>query len=115
MMPHFYYNGLAEATVVIVYFPLLVCLGAGSTLSTRMIPVCKFAGEISYPLYMTHYAAIWIFGNYFTQYHPGFKSLSLVVISGVIVLTLFAWLVMKYVDIPVRKYLTKRRLRKFAN
>jgi peptidoglycan/LPS O-acetylase OafA/YrhL len=115
MMPHFSYNGLAEATVVIVYFPLLVCLGAGSTLSTRMIPVCKFAGEISYPLYMTHYAAIWIFGNYFTQYHPGFKSLSLVVISGVIVLTLFAWLVMKYVDIPVRKYLTKRRLRKFAN
>lgn len=115
VMPHFSFNGIAEAMLVIIYFPLLVSLGAGSTLSTGVIPVCKFAGEISYPLYMTHYAAIWIFGNYFTQSHPGSKSLTVIVISGVILLTLFAWLVMKYVDIPVRKYLTKRRLRKFAN
>lgn len=111
-MPHFSFNGLAEAMVVIVYFPLLVCLGAGSSLSSRMLPVCKFAGDISYPLYMTHYAAIWIFGNYFTQYHPGLKSLIGIVIPGVILLVLFAWLVMKYVDIPVRKYLTRLRLSK---
>jgi peptidoglycan/LPS O-acetylase OafA/YrhL len=64
---------------------------------------------------MTHYAAIWIFGNYFTQYHPGSKSLTFIVISGVIILTLFAWLVMKYIDIPVRKYLTRRRLQKLGN
>jgi len=91
LMPHFSFNGMAEAMVVIFYFPFLVCFGAGSTPSTRMISICRFAGEISYPLYMTHYAAIWIFGNYFTQYHPGLKSLSFIVISGVIMLTLFAW------------------------
>ena len=114
-MPHFSFNGLAEALVVMVYFPLLVCLGAGSRLSAGMLPVCKFAGEISYPLYMTHYAGIWMFGNYFMQYHPGTETLIWIVISGVIVLTLFAWLVMKYVDIPVRKYLTRKRLQKFTN
>jgi len=114
LMPHFSFNGLAETLVVMVYFPLLVCLGAGSTLPARMLPACKLAGEISYPLYMTHYAAIWIFGNYFTQYHPGVKGLALIVICGVVLLVLFAWLVMKYIDIPVRKYLTGRRLRRFT-
>jgi len=115
LMPHFSFNGTAEAIVVIIYFPFLVALGAGATSSKRMTPVCKFAGEISYPLYMTHYAAIWIYGNYFTKYHPGVKSLSLIVISGVILLILFAWLVMKYIDIPVRKYLTRKRLHNFES
>ena len=111
LMPHFSFNGMAEASVVIIYFPFLVSLGAGSTTSSRMIPVCKFAGDISYPLYMTHYAFIWMFGNYFTAYHPPLKTLCFIVISGVIVIVLFAWLVMKYIDIPLRKYLTRKRLR----
>ncbi len=111
LMPHFSFNGIAEAMVVIIYFPFLVSLGAGATASTQMVPVCKLAGEISYPLYMTHYAFIWMFGNYFTNYHPSHKTLSFIVVTGVILLVLFAWLVMKYIDIPVRKYLTRNRLR----
>ncbi len=111
LMPHFSFNGIAEAALVIFYFPFLVSLGAGATASARMVPVCKLAGEISYPLYMTHYAFIWMFGNYFTNYHPAATTLAFIVVSGVVLLVLFAWFVTKYIDIPVRKYLTRKRLR----
>jgi peptidoglycan/LPS O-acetylase OafA/YrhL len=114
LMPHFSFNAVAELTVVIIYFPLLVSLGAGSTPAKGLIPLCRFAGDISYPLYMTHYSFIWIFGNYFTKYHPGTTSLALIIIPGVIAIVLFAWLVMKYIDIPVRKYLTRKRLSNLA-
>ncbi len=106
VMPHFSFNWLAEALVVSLYFPLIVSIGAGTFLSQKSIAVCKFSGDMSYPLYMTHYAGIWIFGNYLTTYHPEGTTLYLIVITGTIVLTFFAWLVMKYYDTPIRKWLT---------
>lgn len=110
VMPGSQWNWLTESLVVLFYFPLLVSLGAGSVLSSRLKSVCRFSGNISYPLYMTHYAAIWIFGSYFTNAKPGAGELIIVVIVGVILLVVFAWLVMKFYDIPVRKYLSKKRL-----
>jgi peptidoglycan/LPS O-acetylase OafA/YrhL len=65
---------------------------------------------MSYPLYMTHYAAIWIFANYDSARKPGTAELALVVTTGVLALTGFAYLVMVGYDIPVRRYLTARRL-----
>ncbi|MBS1746583.1 MAG: acyltransferase [Bacteroidetes bacterium] len=106
VMPHFNVNWLAEFFVVALYFPLIVALGAGTALSQKTIAVCKFSGDMSYPLYMTHYAGIWIFGNYFTNYHPEGVALWWIVISGTTFLIMFAWIVMKYYDIPVRKWLS---------
>lgn len=108
VMPGSQWNWLTELLVVLFYFPLLVSLGAGSVLSSRLKSVCTFSGNISYPLYMTHYAAIWIFGSYFTNTKPGAGELIIVVVVGVILLVVFAWLVMKYYDIPVRRYLSKK-------
>lgn len=109
VMPHFKWNWLAEALVVLFYFPLLISLGAGSTLSKRWKKICDFSGNISYPLYMTHYAGIWIFAHYLTSFKPGMDELGLVVTGGTILLVGFAYLVMKVYDIPFRKYLTARR------
>ncbi|MGN6531066.1 MAG: hypothetical protein ACTHK0_04870 [Ginsengibacter sp.] len=94
-----------------LYFPLIVSLGAGSTLNPKTVGLCKFSGDISYPLYMTHYSIIWIFGNYFLQYQPGKTTLAAVVIGGTVIMVFFAWSVMKFFDIPVRKYFTKLRMR----
>jgi peptidoglycan/LPS O-acetylase OafA/YrhL len=63
MMPYFKWNVLAEALVILFYFPLLVASGAGAALTKRSETLCVFSGKISYPLYMTHYAVIWIFMN----------------------------------------------------
>lgn len=109
LMPWTKWNWLTEALVVLFYFPLLVSLGAGSSLSPRWKTLCRFSGNISYPLYMTHYAAIWIFGNYFTTQKPASGELTLVIVGGVIFLVLVAYLAMVLYDIPVRKYLGRKR------
>ncbi|TPE42140.1 acyltransferase family protein [Pontibacter mangrovi] len=108
VMPHFEWNWVAEALVVLFYFPLLVALGAGSSLSPKLKKLCVFSGKISYPLYMTHYAAIWMFGNYFLSSKPGTTELYLVVSVGTAILIGFAYLVMVGYDIPVRRYLSSK-------
>ena len=105
-MPGSNWNWLTEALVVIFYFPLLVALGAGSSLSPQWKNLCRFSGNISYPLYMTHYAFIWIFGNYYTKNKPSINELPYIIIPGVIFLVGFAYVVMKYYDIPTRRYLS---------
>jgi peptidoglycan/LPS O-acetylase OafA/YrhL len=113
LMPYSHGAWVREAVVILFYFPLLVALGAGATLTPRSEKLCTFAGDISYPLYMTHYAVIWIFGNYYSAYKPDTARLALIVTSGVLMMVGFAYLVMVLYDIPVRKYLSsKRRLRR---
>jgi peptidoglycan/LPS O-acetylase OafA/YrhL len=108
IMPSSSWNWLTETVVVLFYFPLLVSLGAGSSLSPQWKRVCWFSGDISYPLYMTHYAAIWVFGNYLTNEKPPLTELPYIIIPGTIFLVLVAYFVMVFYDIPVRRYLGKR-------
>lgn len=63
---------------------------------------------------MTHYAALWMFGNYYNSHKPGTSELTFVIISGVVLLVGFAYLVMVVYDIPVRKYLSDRRNKRIA-
>ncbi|QNA44158.1 acyltransferase family protein [Lacibacter sediminis] len=109
LMPFGRWNWLTESFAVIIYFPLIVSLGAGAMLSERVKSICTFSGAISYPLYMTHYAFIWIFGHYFLANKPGTTELTIVVICGTILSVTTGYLVMKFYDTPVRKYLHRRR------
>jgi hypothetical protein len=58
---------------------------------------------------MTHYAVIWMFMNYYNTHKPGTQQLALIVTTGVILLTGFAYVAMVVYDIPVRRYLTSKR------
>ncbi len=109
IMPFSTFNWLTEPLVVLFYFPLLIALGAGAALSPGLKKVCLFLGKLSYPLYMTHYAVLWMFGNYYATHKPGTMQLGLIIITGVILLTGAAYLVMVFYDIPVRKYLSGKR------
>ncbi len=108
-MPFNKWVWLTEPLVVLFYFPLLVALGAGAVLTPGLKKLCQFSGNMSYPLYMTHYAAIWAFGNYYNANKPATGQLALIIIVGMILLVAFAYLVMVFYDIPVRKYLTAKR------
>jgi len=112
IMPFSEVNWLTEPLIVLFYFPLLIALGAGSEVTPCLKKICNFSGNISYPLYMTHYAAIWMFGNYFINYKPDTTQLTLIVILGLIILVGIAYLVMTFYDIPVRKYLNNKRNKK---
>jgi peptidoglycan/LPS O-acetylase OafA/YrhL len=108
LMPLSQYEWAVEALIVLIYFPLLVALGAGSCLAPQWKKVCQFSGGISYPLYMTHYAAIWIFGSYITTRKPEADKLVYIVIGGTVLLVMCAYAAMVLYDTPVRRYLAKR-------
>ncbi|WP_316815815.1 acyltransferase [Pedobacter nyackensis] len=109
LLPHSEWNWLTQLVVVLVYFPMLVAIGAGANLSQHLKAICVFLGKLSYPLYMTHYAVMWIFASYYTTYKPSFTLLVTIIIGGTALLIGFAYLVMKFYDSPVRAYLTSKR------
>lgn len=109
MMPYFKWNWMAELAVVLLYLPLLIALGAGARLRPAFQKLCVFSGKISYPLYMTHYAFIWVFGHFYDKFKPSMTQVYLIVVASTICLIGVAYLVMIAFDIPVRRYLTNRR------
>ncbi|RKS14183.1 acyltransferase [Flavobacterium sp. 120] len=109
LIPFTEWNWLTEPLVVLFYFPLLIALGAGATLKQGFRKLCIFSGKISYPLYMTHYAVMWLFANYYTTYKPETTELFYIISIGTLLLVGFAYLAMVFYDIPIRKYLTDRR------
>lgn len=110
---HFWMNGLYETFCFAVFFPLIVFLGAsGKTTDKYTVRICKFLGDISYPLYMVHYPFIYLYYAWvknenltFGESLPGAAAL---VIGSI----LLAYASLKLYDEPVRKYLTKKFLRK---
>jgi peptidoglycan/LPS O-acetylase OafA/YrhL len=112
LMPFYKFNWMVESIVVIFYFPLLVSLGAGSLLSERLKTLCNFSGDISYPLYMTHYFCVWVFTNYFLTYKPETKELYIIMIGSILFTVGFAYLCWKYFDTPIRKYFNRKRKQK---
>lgn len=109
LLPQPSWNWLLELLVVLLYFPLIVMLGAGAKLSSRLENICDISGKISYPLYMTHYFAISLFGNYFLTQKPGNNEILLITFFGTLILIGFAYFVMTVYDTPIRKYLSSKR------
>lgn len=114
IMPYTKWSWISEPLVVLFYFPLMIALGAGAILTPGLKKICTFLGKISYPLYMTHYAVLWMYGNYTISHKPGTLQLTFIIIAGLILLVGAAYLVMVFYDIPVRKYLTDKRKERFA-
>jgi len=109
LMPFTKWNWITEPLVILFYFPLLVALGAGASLAPGLKKLCNFSGNISYPLYMTHYAVIWVFLNYYLAHKPSTGHLAIIIITSMVILVAFAYVVMVVYDIPVRRYLTRKR------
>ena len=109
---HLWMNGLYDTLCFAVAFPLLVYLGAsGKTTGKVTAGVCKFLGDISYPLYMVHYPFIYLYYAWvknehltFAQSFPGAAAL----VVGCVIL---AYLSLKLYDEPVRRFLTKKLLK----
>lgn len=107
-------DGLFQAACILVLFPLIVLAGAGSkTTDARSTAVCKWLGEISYPIYITHYPLIYMQMDWVTQ-HPDAPLWQHVAVgAGVVLMAIvIAWGLLKAYDLPVRKWLTEHWLKK---
>jgi peptidoglycan/LPS O-acetylase OafA/YrhL len=109
LIPFSNWNWLVEPVIVIFYFPLLIALGAGAQLTTRLKKLCVFSGKISYPLYMTHYAVMWMFMNYYNSHKVNTTQLFFIITTGAFLLVGASYLMMKVYDSPIRNYLTEKR------
>ena len=107
-------NGIYEAFCIIVAFPILVWIGAsGSTTDKSSTKVCKFLGDISYPLYVIHYPFMYLFYAWLIKNQLFTFNQTWQVALGVYVWNiLIAYLCLKFYDEPIRKYLAKRFLNK---
>ena len=55
-------NGVFESVCIVAIFPLIVWLAAsGKTTDTASTRICRFLGDISYPLYIVHYPLMYAF------------------------------------------------------
>lgn len=106
-------NGLYDAACILFVFPALVWLAAsGKTTDRASSGVCKFLGDISYPVYIIHYpfmyyfyAWVWDNGLTFSDTWP----VQLLLFFGNIAL---AYFFLKMYDEPVRRWLSRKFLGK---
>ncbi len=104
---HLWLNGLYESLSIILLFPLVVYLGAGAKSGSKPASrFSKFLGDISYPVYITHYTLIYIYTGWVSNHH-GVKFRQalpfglLTFISAIIL----AYACLKLYDEPVRRWL----------
>jgi peptidoglycan/LPS O-acetylase OafA/YrhL len=104
-------NGLYEAMIVILVYPIIVAIGAGEQINGRRATrLCRFSGAISYPLYITHYALIYIYTAW--VYDGKLTPLQGVAWGGALFVTAvaIAYACLKLYDEPVRRWLNRRFL-----
>lgn len=107
-------DGLFQAVSILLLFPLIVLAGAGSrTTDTKSTAVCKWLGDISYPIYITHYPLIYMQMDWVAQHPDAPMWQHVTVAAGVFVLAIImAWGLLKIYDLPVREWLKEHWLKK---
>lgn len=102
-------NGVFETVCIIGIFPLMVWFAAsGKTTDNASARICRFLGDISYPLYIVHYPLMYVFYRWlikteqYTLQETWCVALTIVVCSIVL-----AWLCLKFYDEPMRRWLAK--------
>ncbi|NLR94419.1 acyltransferase family protein [Flammeovirga agarivorans] len=110
-------NGLYEGLVILIIFPLIVYIGAnGEIKSNKTKKVAKFLGDISYPIYITHYPLIYLYTAWvFDEVLKGKASYEMAFVYGAltfILSILIAWVAVKFYDEPLRKWWSSKWLKR---
>ena len=107
-------NGIYETFVIIIILPIVIMIGAGdNTKSEIIIKICKFIGELSYPIYITHYPII--YANYaWATYHMSDSLFNKIMLSigSFIIMVFNAYSLIELYDKPIRKWLSDKYIAK---
>lgn len=102
-------NGLYDSLVIILLFPLLVYIAASGTVKGKFAQrACTFLGDISYPLYITHFPILYVYYGWISNKNVSLTDawpVGAMVFAGCILL---AWFFMRFYDQPVRSWLMRR-------
>lgn len=102
-------NGLYEAIAIIFIFPLILQIGASySGSASAGKGLAAFLGDISYPLYITHYTLVYTFTAWVVNHQKSLTDAMPMAIFVMIASIAYAYLCLRFYDIPVRKWLTRK-------
>lgn len=107
-------DGIYQAVCILLVFPVIVLVGSGSVTShSTSTKVCKWLGELSYPLYITHYPLMYMQMGWVADHPDAPVWIHIAVNAGVVFLSIvLAWGVLKVYDGPVRDWLKEHWLKK---
>src|SRR5450432_2460027 len=108
---HLWLNGLYDSLTIIFIFPNIVFIGAsGKTTANGVSKVSKFLGDISYPVYITHYPFIYLYTGWVADHKATIiQGLPLAILTFVASI-LVAYACLKFYDEPIRKWLKRKVL-----
>lgn len=107
-------NGVYELICIALVFPALVWIAAsGKTTDKQSTRICRFLGDISFPLYAIHYPLMylfyaWLIKNKLYTFTECWQMAALVYTGSI----LLAYLCLKCYDEPARKWLSRKFLSK---
>ncbi len=103
-------NGIYDAVCIIIVFPLIVYLGASGVIQTEGgKKVCKFLGDISYPLYMVHYPIVYFYVAWVSNNKGITLTQALPYAAAILICaTVLAYAALKLYDEPVRKWFREK-------
>lgn len=105
----YWQNALYECFALMVMFPLIIWLGAGGKVEGQKAnALCKFLGDISYPIYITHFPLAYVYMAWVSNGNHTMETAWPMSLLTVFASILVAYLTMKYIDIPVRKWLSEK-------
>ena len=107
------YNGVYEIICILIAFPAIVYMGAKGTVSGKSHRFCKWLGDISYPLYITHSPIIFTLCIGWKANNPEATPDQIVFVCccSIILSLMVAWASLKLWDEPVRKWLRNQTKR----
>lgn len=106
---NYWMNGVYELLCILFLFPSIVTIGAGSSTKGRTSAVNKFLGDISYPLYVTHYPLVyWQMSWSATHTDLPVETHVFVAVVVFIFALVIAYTSLKLFDLPVREWLRKK-------
>ena len=112
-------NGLFEALMVILVFPVVILLGAHSSgpeslNGVRVNRICSWLGRLSYPLYIIHYPFVYWAWDFAFFGHPRPGVMTYAMLATFPAMIGLAAAVMRLYDEPVRRWLVRTTARRQA-
>lgn len=106
---HLWMNGLYDSLSIIIIFPLIIYIGASGVVQGKLATrICKFFGDISYPIYITHYPLIYIYTGWVADHKVSIKDGAPIAIVTLLAAIAIAYACLKLYDEPVRKWLRRK-------
>ncbi|MDR2809684.1 MAG: acyltransferase [Tannerellaceae bacterium] len=101
-------NGLYEAAIILLVFPLIVAVGAGGRVKGKFTSqLCKFLGDMSYPIYLVNYPLCYVHTAWNSEAKNTFTEAGWTPYAVFVAVLALSYVAMRWYDIPVRKWLRK--------